>query len=127
MKFAANLGFLFVRETANLIERIQLAGAAGFRGVEYPYPYDVPVSNLAAAHKTAGVELVLINSWPGNRESGDFGIAVHPDRRDEFREKLELSAQYLKVQTFSMFSCGVVLRFMIKVYNFQLSCGTACG
>jgi hydroxypyruvate isomerase len=97
MKFAANLGFLFVRESLNLVDRIKLAGAAGFRGVEFPYPYDIPASTLAAVNKDAGVEQVLINSWPGNQDAGELGIAVDPTRRIEFREKLELSAAYLKV------------------------------
>jgi len=102
MRFAANLGFLYVRESSNLIDRIKFAGAAGFRGVEYPYPYDITASALSAANKEANVEQVLINSWPGNRESGDNGIAIDPTRCQEFREKLELSATYLKVCLFSM-------------------------
>jgi hydroxypyruvate isomerase len=109
MKFAANLGFLFVRESPNLVDRIKLAGATGFRGVEFPYPYDVPASSLAAVNKDAGVEQVLINSWPGNREAGELGIAVDPARRTEFREKLELSAVYLKVQRLKTTIIGLSL------------------
>ena len=100
MKFSANLGFLFMRESTNLVDRIRLAGNAGFRGVEIPYPYDVPAPELAAVSKAAGMEHVLINSWPGNREAGEAGIAINPTRQDEFREKLELSVSYLKVLCF---------------------------
>ena len=100
MRFAANLGFLFVQESPDLLERIKLAGAAGFKGVEIPYTYDIPASIIAAVCKEYGLELVLINSWPGSRESGELGIAVDLARRQEFREKLELSADYLKVRHF---------------------------
>ena len=97
MKFSANLSFMFVREAPDLIQRIKLAAAAGFRGVEFAYPYDVDVSALAAAREAAGVEQVLLNSWPGCVNTGELGIAIHPPRQQEFLDKLDLSLVYLKV------------------------------
>jgi hydroxypyruvate isomerase len=97
MKFAANLGFLFTREASNLIDRISLAASSGFQGVEFGYPYDVDAEKLAGAIKAAGIEQVLLNSWPGNSEAGELGIAIDPARTSEFHETLELSVKYLKL------------------------------
>lgn len=96
MKFAANLGFLFVKETPNLVERYILAKTAGFSAVELPFPYEVPVGKIAEAKAAAGVEQVLINAWPGEKDSKDLGIAIFPDRTEQFRTSLELSIEYLR-------------------------------
>jgi len=97
LKFAANLDFMFTREASSLLDRIRLAGAAGFKGIEIPCPYEITPSDLASVKESSGVEQVLINSCPGDLSAGDFGIAIFPDRCQEFREKLELSVTYLKV------------------------------
>jgi len=103
LKFAANLDFMFTREAFSLVDRIKLAAAAGFKGVEIPYPYEVNPSLLAAANESSGVEQILLNSSPGDLSAGEFGIAIFPERREEFREKLELSVTYLKVCTLGYF------------------------
>lgn len=96
MKFDANLGFLFTKEATSVLDRYQLARAVGFTGVELPFPYDIPVPDIVAAKEAAAVEQVLLNSWPGRTDSGDLGIAIFPERRQEFRESLETSIKYLK-------------------------------
>jgi len=97
LKFSANLHFMFSREASGLVDRISLAAAAGFKGIEIPFPYEITPSVLASARETSGVEQVLMNSWPGDVSAGEFGIGIFPDRVEEFREKLELSLTYLKV------------------------------
>ena len=97
LKFAANLDFMFTREVSSLVDRIKLAAAAGFKGIEIPDPYEITPSTLASAKETAGVEQVLMNSWPGDLSAGEFGIGILPGRCEEFRNKLELSITYLKV------------------------------
>jgi len=97
LKFAANLDFMFTREASSLLDRIKLAGAAGFKGMEIGYPYEITASDIVSVKESSGVELVLMCSWPGDLSAGDFGIAIFPDRCQEFREKLELSVTYLKV------------------------------
>lgn len=97
LKFAANLEFLFTRETSSHVDRIKLAADAGFKGIELGCPYDIPPAVLASARESSGVEQVLLNSWPGDVSAGDFGISIFPERCDEFRKQLELSVTYLKV------------------------------
>lgn len=95
MKFAANLGFLFAKESSDVLGRYQLAKAVGFQGVELPFPYEIPVEKITEAKKAAGVEQVLINAWPGHMDKGELGIAIFPERREEFKRSLEVSIEYL--------------------------------
>jgi len=97
LKFSANLNFLFTPESSSLVDRISLAAAAGFKGIEIPDPYEVAPSVLASVQESCGVEQVLLNSWPGDLSAGESGIAIFPERCEEFCEKLELSISYLKV------------------------------
>jgi len=100
LKFAANLEFLFARETSCHVDRIKLAADAGFKGIELGCPYDISPSVLASARESSGMEQVLLNSWPGDVSNGDWGICIFPGRRDEFCKQLELSVTYLKVVFF---------------------------
>ena len=83
-KFAANVSFLFTE--VDFLKRFEAARKAGFRAVEFHFPYPYEHAALEAAVKQAGVEIVLFNLPPGNWEKGERGIACHPDRAAEFRE-----------------------------------------
>ena len=96
MKFAANLGFLFVKEATSLADRYSHARAAGFTAVEVAFPYEVPVETLAAAKSASGLQQILLNAYPGDLSKGEIGLAIYPDRREEFRESLEVSLKYCK-------------------------------
>ncbi|KAK7099716.1 putative hydroxypyruvate isomerase [Littorina saxatilis] len=95
LKFAANLSMMF-QEIATVAERYKAAKDAGFQYVEVAFPYHESMESLSSAKKAAGLEQILINSYPGDISKGDLGIAIFPDRVDEFREKLEMSIQYAK-------------------------------
>ncbi len=64
LKFAANLSMMF-SEAGGLLERYAAAKTAGFQAVECAFPYDFSVEELVNAKETAGVEQVLINTFPG--------------------------------------------------------------
>ena len=72
MKLAANLSWLF-KEEACLLKRITLAEKAGFKSIELAWPYQYSVSEFKAAVDTSSVEVVLINTAPGNKD-GDMGL-----------------------------------------------------
>lgn len=80
LKISANLDFLFTRESSSLVDRIKLAAAAGFKGVEIPFPYGTAPTDLASAKETCNVETVLVNSWPGDVAAGEFGIGIFPGK-----------------------------------------------
>lgn len=91
-KFAANLSFLFA--DAPFSERFARAAAAGFKGVEYLFPYDYPVSQVAGWLKVHDLEQVLFNLPPGDWAAGERGLACLPNRQGEFAESVDLALEY---------------------------------
>ncbi|KAJ7332848.1 hypothetical protein JRQ81_015028 [Phrynocephalus forsythii] len=95
LRFAANLAWLF-QEEATLPRRMEAAARAGFRAAELSFPYACGAADLRAAADRAGLELVLLNTPPGNQEKGDMGLGAVPGRQHEFREALALAVKYAK-------------------------------
>jgi hydroxypyruvate isomerase len=93
-RFAANIGFLF-REHA-FLDRFAAARAAGFHAVEFAAPYAYEPALLAGKLRDNGLECILLNLPMGDKSKGDFGIACRPERRDEFREGVELGIRYAR-------------------------------
>jgi hydroxypyruvate isomerase len=77
-RFDANLSILF--PDLPLLERPGAAVAAGFTAVEMWWPFDDPVptpravNELVVAVQAAGVRLVLLNLWLGDRAAGQHGL-----------------------------------------------------
>jgi hydroxypyruvate isomerase len=93
-KLAANLSTLFV-EVA-FLERFAAAARAGFRAVEYQYPYEWQPQDIAAAARDAGVEVVLHNMPPGDAQRGERGTACLTGREQRFRDDLERAIEYAR-------------------------------
>jgi hydroxypyruvate isomerase len=91
-KLAANLSLLFPER--DFLERFAAARGAGFRGVEYQFPYSVAADEIAAAVRDAGVEVVLHNLPAGDAAKGERGIAGLPGREAEFRDGVERAIVY---------------------------------
>src|SRR5471032_201083 len=91
-QFAANLSMMFTE--APFLERFALAGAAGFKGVEFLFPYDYPPEQIAAQLQRHQLQLVLHNMPPGDWAAGDRGMACDPLRVDEFRASVPLALRY---------------------------------
>ena len=83
-KFAANLSMLFT--DVPFMDRFDAAAKAGFKGVEFLFPYAFDLDQIAEKLKSNNLELVLHNLPAGNWEGGERGIACHPDRVNEFQE-----------------------------------------
>lgn len=80
-RFAANLSFMF-GEWA-FLERFDAAADAGFKAVEYLFPYEVPPERIAAQLAKNGLTQALFNLPPGDFAAGERGIAALPDRFDD--------------------------------------------
>jgi hydroxypyruvate isomerase len=94
-KLAANLSLLFPQ--LPFLERFGAARKAGFRFVEYQFPYGFgTAAQVADAARAAGVEVVLHNLPAGDAAKGDRGIACQPSRAAEFREGVERAIEYAK-------------------------------
>jgi hydroxypyruvate isomerase len=100
-RFSANLSMLFTEH--DFLDRFDAAARAGFKGVEYIGPYDHPPEVVAARLKKNGLAQVLFNLPPGDWGKGERGIAILPDRIDEFRRGVDTAIAYAKA-----LGCGQV-------------------
>lgn len=91
-RFAANLSMLFTE--LPFMERFGAAAAAGFKGVEYLFPYAFAKQDLAAGLARHGLVQVLHNLPAGNWEAGERGIACDPARVAEFRSGVAQAIDY---------------------------------
>jgi hydroxypyruvate isomerase len=90
--FAANLTMMF--NEREFLDRFAAAAAAGFRGVEYLFPYTYPAGLLADELHAHGLTQVLFNLPAGDWAKGERGIACHPDRVSEFRDGVGKAIEY---------------------------------
>ncbi len=91
-KFNANLTLLF--NEVPFLDRFQAAAEAGFRGVEFLFPYAYDKDEIAARLDRHGLVQVLHNLPPGDWEAGERGIACHPERVGEFQDGVERAIEY---------------------------------
>lgn len=94
-RFAANLTMMF--NEYEFLDRFQAAADAGFKAVEYLFPYDYPAASVAAKLANAGLTQALFNMPPGDWASGERGIAAFPDRTEEFRQSVDKALEYAQV------------------------------
>src|SRR5688500_8814144 len=104
-KFAANLTMLFGE--LPFIDRFAAAKAAGFSGVEYLFPYDFEKADLREQLQQHGLTQVLHNLPAGNWAAGERGIAILPDRVDEFRDGVLQAIDYAKALDCRQVNCLV--------------------
>lgn len=102
-KLAANLSLLFAQH--EFLERFAAAAKAGFRYVEYQFPYAHAADAVAASARAAKLEVVLHNLPAGDFAKGDRGIACQPARRDEFREGVPRAIAYARAAGCPRLNC----------------------
>lgn len=78
----------------DFLGRFEAAARAGFRGVEYLFPYAYQKELLVEQLQAHDLVQVLHNLPPGNWEAGERGIGCHPDRVSEFQESVGLAIEY---------------------------------
>ena len=104
-KFAANLTMLF--SELPFLDRFAGAKAAGFSGVEYLFPYDFDKADLREQLDEHGLTQVLHNLPAGNWAGGERGIAILPERVDEFRDGVARAIDYAKALDCRQLNCLV--------------------
>lgn len=92
MRYSANLGFLFTE--LPLPQAIHAAKRAGFDAVECHFPYDIPTAEVAKALQETGLTMLGLNTWPGDKAAGDFGLAALPGREAEARAAIAQAVNY---------------------------------
>src|SRR5215472_11131487 len=93
LRFCVNISTMFTE--LPLLERFSAARAAGFPAVEMQWPFEAGADDLARANERAGLEAVVLMSFPGgDRNKGDRGLGALPDRTDELRNSFDMTRRY---------------------------------
>lgn len=103
LKLSANLSFLFAEFP--FAERFARAARAGFRGVEFMFPFDREVGELRRLLHEYRLTQVLYNLPAGDWAAGERGIACIPGREREFREGVDLAIDYARALGCSRLNC----------------------
>jgi hydroxypyruvate isomerase len=91
-RFAANLSMMF--NDVPFLERFGAARRAGFRGVEFLFPYDVPADAIKTELETHDLTMVLFNLPAGNWAAGDRGLACDPASVQACRDGVGTAIEY---------------------------------
>jgi len=102
-RFAANLTMLFTEHP--FLERFERAAAAGFKAVEFLFPYAHTAQEIKERLDAHGLQLVLHNLPAGDWEAGERGIACHPDRVQEFRAGVHRAIAYAQALGVTQLNC----------------------
>ena len=107
-KLCANLTMLF--NEVPFLDRFAAAAKAGFRGVEYLFPYEYDKQTLADALNKNGLVQVLHNMPAGNWAAGERGIGCHPQRVAEFKENVDRAIDYATALNCKQVNCLAGIR-----------------
>ncbi|MFN0041427.1 MAG: 2-oxo-tetronate isomerase [Burkholderiales bacterium] len=88
----ANLSMMF--NEVGFLERFGAAARAGFRGVEFLFPYEFPAAQIREQLDRHKLEMVLFNMPPGDFAAGDRGLACDPSKIGEFQEGVGKAVAY---------------------------------
>ena len=92
--FAANLSMMFTE--VPFLDRFKAAADAGFRAVEFLFPYENAPSEIATRLRDNNLTQVLFNLAPGNWEKGERGMGILPGREEAFAASIENAIEYAK-------------------------------
>lgn len=91
-KFAANLSMMF--QEYPFLERFEKASNAGFKAVEFLFPYEYEKNVIADLLKKYNLELVLFNTAPGNINLGEWGLTAIPGQEKEALTLIDTALEY---------------------------------
>ncbi|MXQ13182.1 hydroxypyruvate isomerase family protein [Microvirga makkahensis] len=91
--YSAHLGYLFTDKPFR--DRILAARKHGFAAVEHPAPYGIaPAATLAEWLKEGGTTYTQFGLHSGDAGRGEKGLAIFPERKDEFRRSVADGLDY---------------------------------
>lgn len=91
-KFAANLTMMF--NEVPFPARFAAAARAGFKGVEFLFPYELPAPEAGRLLRESGLVNALFNLPPGDWAAGERGLASLPGREADFRAGVAVAIEY---------------------------------
>jgi hydroxypyruvate isomerase len=104
-RFAANLTMLYT--DSPFMDRFSRAKASGFQFVEYMFPYEHEIGELAENLRQHDLTQVLFNLPAGDWGAGDRGIAAHPDRIREYRQGVKTAIKMARALGVAQLNCLV--------------------
>ena len=107
-RFAANLSMMF--NEVGFLDRFDAAARAGFKGVEFLFPYEHPAAEIRRRLDANGLTQALFNMPPGDWAKGERGLASLPGRQAEFREGVKRALDYAAALDCTLVHCmaGIV-------------------
>jgi hydroxypyruvate isomerase len=102
-KLAANLTMLW--NELDFLDRFAAAARAGFKGVEYLFPYAYSKEQLAERLAQHRLVQVLHNLPAGDWAKGERGIACDPVRVAEFQDGVGRAIEYAKALACKQVNC----------------------
>lgn len=91
-KFAANLTMMF--NEVSFIERFEAAARAGFKYVEFLWPYDYSVETIKQELSKYGLQVVLFNTPAGDVSKGEWGVSAIPEREEQSHQHIDMALEY---------------------------------
>jgi hydroxypyruvate isomerase len=91
-RFAANLSMMYNEKP--FLDRFDAAARAGFKSVEFLFPYEHPKAELRRRLDANGLTQALFNMPPGDWAKGERGLASLPGRQAEFRDGVNRALEY---------------------------------
>src|SRR2546422_4132502 len=89
----------------DFLDRFQAANDAGFKGVEYLFPYPYSKEDIAERLQANRLTQVLHNLPAGDWAKGERGIACLPDRVGEFQDGVGKAIEYAGALQCSQLNC----------------------
>ena len=102
-RFAANLTMMFTE--LPFLDRFGAAAKAGFKAVEFLFPYAFEAGDIKRKLDDNGLTLILHNLPAGDWDAGERGIACHPDRVSEFRAGVGQAMAYARALGVRQLNC----------------------
>lgn len=90
--FAANLTLMFTE--VDFLDRFEVAAAAGFKAVEFQFPYAYDKEILQSKLEENDLQLVMFNASAGDWDAGDRGLATLPGRAADFDHSIRQAIDY---------------------------------
>ncbi len=94
VKLSANISIMFTE--VPFLERFARAADCGLSAVECWFPYQHSTAQIAEQLERHELDLVSLNTPPGDPDNGEFGLAIFRERQNEFHHQFELALEYAK-------------------------------
>ena len=102
-KLAANLTLMF--NEFDFLDRFAAAAKAGFKAVEFLFPYEHDKNVIKQKLDENNLLLVLHNLPAGNWANGERGIGCHSDRVAEFQAGVDKALEYASALNCKQLNC----------------------